>query len=66
MFDQGGRWDLNPRMPEPQSGALTSWLRPPGKLGFSSLALPVSAVMPLDKIARLEGEGFHKAAVTKP
>jgi hypothetical protein len=35
-------------------------------LGFSSLALPVSAVMPLDKIARLEGEGFHKAAVTKP
>ncbi len=26
---KGGRWDSNPRMEEPQSSALTTWLRPP-------------------------------------
>ena len=28
----GGRWDSNPRRPEPQSGALPSELRPPSNL----------------------------------
>ncbi len=27
----GGRWDLNPRQPESQSGALPTELRPPQK-----------------------------------
>ena len=27
----GGRWDLNPRQPEPQSGALPTELHPPSK-----------------------------------
>ncbi len=30
LSSRGGRGDLNPRMPESQSGALTTWLRPPG------------------------------------
>ena len=29
MFKWGGRWDSNPRQPEPQSGALPTELRPP-------------------------------------
>ena len=28
-FKWGGRWDSNPRQPEPQSGALPTELRPP-------------------------------------
>ena len=27
--EEGGRWDLNPRMVVPQTTALTTWLRPP-------------------------------------
>ncbi len=37
-FKWGGRWDLNPRQPESQSGALPTELRPPCRDIYSGIS----------------------------
>ncbi len=65
----GDRWDLNPRMPEPQSGALTPSPRPPysnlllaGAAGIEpTLTVLETAVLPLNyaPIKLVEDDGFE-------